>query len=185
VLASQHARAPALRLVRSPRGPLPHPRAYPAVPYAGPFSVLEARGSVARRGLRVRSAHRFRRNTIVSRWHVTCRRPCGRYRVRAHFPTHGAGAVIDVARRAGAPVRLAGPGADPAASVALSDVAAVTLGHGYRIFPLGGPPGARLLAVPVAPEATNPSPGPSLAIQLVARGRFRARSLAVRIVPAP
>ena len=183
VLASQHARAPALRLARSPRGPLVHPRAYPAVPYAGPFGLIEAHGTVARRGLRIRAAHRFARNAITSRWRVTCARRCSRYRVRAHFPTAGADATIDAYRRDGSRVRLAGPGARPGARVALSQVALLTLGRGYRLIPISRPAGATLLAVPVAPEATNPSPGPSLAVELVSRGRFAGRSLAVRIEP--
>ena len=183
VLASQHARAPALRLVRSPRGPLVHPRAYPAVPYAGPFSLIEAHGTVARQGLRIRAAHRFTRNAITSRWRVACARRCGRYRVRAHFPTAGADATIDAYRRDGSRLRLAGAGARPGTRVALSQVALLTLGRGYRLIPISRPAGATLLAVPVAPEGTNPSPGPSLAIELVSSGRFAGRSVAVRIEP--
>jgi hypothetical protein len=183
VLASQHARTRSLHLTRSPHGPLRHPRAYPAVPYAGPFALIEARGTIARRGLRIGAVHRFTRDAIESRWRVTCRRRCAGYRVRAHFPTWGAGAVIDAYRRDGVRVRLAGPGAHPDARVALSKVAVVTLGRGYVVIPISGPPGATLQAVPVAPEATNPSPGPSLAVALISRGRFAGRSLAVRIEP--
>jgi hypothetical protein len=42
---------------------------------------------------------------------------------------------------------------------------------------------ATLLAVPVAAEPTNPSPGPTLAIELAAGERLRQRSLAVTIEP--
>ena len=183
VLASQHARALALRLVRAPRGQLVHPRAYPAVPYAGPFGLIEAHGTVARRGLRIRAAHRFTRNAITSRWRVTCARRCNRYRVRAHFPTAGVDATIDAYRRDGSRLRLAGPGARPGARVALSQVALLTLGRGYRLIPISRPAGATLLAVAVPPEATNPSPGPSLAVELTGSGGFRERTLAVRIEP--
>jgi hypothetical protein len=37
--------------------------------------------------------------------------------------------------------------------------------------------------VAVAPERTNPHPGPSLAVELVADRRFHERSLTVRIEP--
>jgi hypothetical protein len=185
VLASQHSRTGSLRVTRSPRGPLRHPRAYPRVPYAGPFRLLEARGTVRRGALRIRSIHRFTRNAIESRWHVTCAGRCRRYRVRAHFPTWGAGARIDVVRRDGTRLRLAGPGATPGTRVALSDIAAVELGHAYRVIPLRRPRAATLVAVAVNRQPTNPHPGPSLRVELVRHGPFHERSLAVRIEPSP
>jgi hypothetical protein len=60
LLASQHTRAGHLRLVRSPR-------ANRGAPRAGPFRVVEARGTVSRRRLRVTASHRFRATTIESR----------------------------------------------------------------------------------------------------------------------
>jgi hypothetical protein len=39
------------------------------------------------------------------------------------------------------------------------------------------------LAIKVARQPTNPHPGPSLRVELVRRGRFHERSLAVRIEP--
>jgi hypothetical protein len=66
--------------------------------------------------------------------------------------------------------------------VRLADVARVNLG-GYRLTRLHGPPRATLFAVPVKPEATNPAPGPSLAIQLGAWRRFHRVSVAARLMP--
>jgi hypothetical protein len=40
------------------------------------------------------------------------------------------------------------------------------------------------MAVRVARQPTNPHPGPSLRVELVSRGGFHARTLAVRIEPA-
>jgi hypothetical protein len=83
-------------------------------------------------------------------------------------------------RRDGTRLRLhpGGPG------VRLADVDALELGRGYRMVPLERPRGATLSAVRVGRQPTNPHPGPTLRIELVRRGAFHERSLAVRIVPA-
>ena len=175
VLASQGRRATGpLRLVHTPR-----------TRHAGRFRVVEARGAVHRGGLRIRSTHRFRRNTIESRWRVTCRGPCRRYRIRAHFPTWGAAAVVEAIRRDGTRVPLGEPGA----RVRLGEVNALALGRGaaggYRLVPISGAPRATLFTVQAKPQRTNPSPGPSLVVELVTQGRLRAQTLAVRIEPNP
>jgi hypothetical protein len=178
VLASQRPRRGLrLRIVRSPLGAIAHPRAYPRRPYAGPFSVVEARGAVARRRLRIESDYAFRGESISGRWQMSCRRACRRYRVCAHFPTWGA---ITAVLRDGSRVRLATDA--PRERVRLADVRRVELG-GYRITRLDGPPGATLFAVPVAAEPTNPTPAPSLAVQLGAGRRFGRLSLAATIEP--
>jgi hypothetical protein len=167
-LASQHTRSDGLRVVGSRH----------RAPFAGRFTVVTARGTVSRGGVRVQATNRFRAATIVSRWRVTCRGRC-RYRVRVHFPTWGA-ATISAVRRDGTRMRLVpgGPG------IRLADVAVLELGHGYRVVPLERPGGARLTAVSVARQPTNPHPGPTLRVELVRRGAFHERALAVRIVPA-
>jgi hypothetical protein len=164
-LASQHARSGRLRLAHAPRA------------RAGPFHMVEARGTVARGGLRIGASHLFRAASIESRWRVTCSGRC-RYRVRAHFPTWGAGSVIEARRRDGTSVRLI-----PGTRILLADVAALELGHGYRVVPITAPREATLVAIQVARQPTNPHPGPSLRVELVRRGPFHERSLAVRIEP--
>ena len=163
-LASQHSRSGRLRVSGPPDR-------------AGPFSVVTARGGVGRGGVRISATHRFRATTIVSRWRVTCQGRC-RYRVRVHFPTWGA-ATITAIRRDGTrtPLRPDGRGAR------LADVVALELGRGYRLVPLERPRGATLSAVRVARQRTNPHPGLTLRVELVRRGAFHERSLAVRIVP--
>ena len=176
VLAGQRPRhGQSLRIVRSPAGRIAIPRAYPPKPYAGPFSVVQARGEVSRAALRIASDYRFRRATIAARWQAGCRRKCPPYRVRAHFPTWGS---VEVLRRDGSRVRLRA--GDPRDRIRLRDVRSVDLG-GYRISRLNGPPDATLFAVEVKPEATNPTPGPSLAVQLTARRSFHRVSLAARL----
>jgi hypothetical protein len=180
VLSSQRPRKGlGLRIVRSPAGRLAHPRAYPRAPYAGPFSVVEAVGSVRRRRVQVQSRHTFRRATIANRWTVGCRRVCPPYRVRAFFPTWD-GPIVAILRN-GHGVRL---GIDaPRERVRLGHVDHVRLG-GYRITRLSGPPDAMLFAVPVQAEATNPRPQPSLAVQLTERRGFRSVRLALVLEPA-
>jgi hypothetical protein len=178
VLATQRSRpGQRVRVLRSPHGRLARASAYPPRPYAGPFTIVETRGTVARGKLRVTSDYRFRRAMIAGRWHAGCRKLCPAYRVRALFPTWGRiGAVL----RDGTRVRL-GAGA-PRRRVRLDDVARVELG-GYRLERLNGPPDAMLFAVPVRPEATNPSPAASLAVQIGPGRRFHRLSLAAAIVP--
>jgi hypothetical protein len=167
-----------LRIVRSPAGALGHPRAYPRQPYAGPFSVVEEVGRLRRRRVRVESRHTFRPTTIANRWTVACPRLCPGYRVRAFFPTWHA-PIVAVLRN-GHTVQL---GTDePRARVRLGDVKRVRLG-GYAIGRLSGPASATLFAVPARGEPTNPTPEPSLVVQLTERRPFRAVHLAARIEP--
>jgi hypothetical protein len=177
-LATQRPRRGArIEIVRSPRGSLRRPQAYPPHPYAGPFKLLEARGRLARHKLRVESDYRFRRGMISGRWEARCRRRCPPYTVRVHFPTWGR---INAVLRDGTRVRLAT--GEPRRQVPLSAVDHVDL-DGYRIARLNGPPGAVLSAVEVKPEPTNPTPAPSLAVELTAGHRFQRVSLAAAIEP--
>ena len=182
VLASQHARAARCASCVRLAG---RSSIRARIPRAVRRAVQPDRGARhrSRAGLRIRSAHRFTRNAIASRWQVTCTRRCRRYRVRAHFPTAGETPRSMPTAGTASRARLAGAGARSGARVALSHVALLTLGRGYRLIPISRPAGATLLAVPVAPQATNPSPGPSLAVELTGSGGFRERTLAVRIEP--
>jgi hypothetical protein len=86
--------------------------------------------------------------------------------------------VIEAVRRDGSRVSLA-----PGVRIRLADVAGVDVGGGYRIVPLRAPRGATLVAVRVGRQPTNPHPGPSLRVEMVRRGAFHERTLAVRIEP--
>jgi hypothetical protein len=164
-LASQHTRRGRLRLVHAPPAKASGLR-------AGPFRMIEARGTVSRGRVRIRASHRFRAASIESRWKVTGPR---RRRVVAYFPTWSAGARITAAPRDGAQVAVA-PGGAP---VHLSDVGELQLGTGYRLVPLSVPRGATVTAVAVARQPTNPHPGPSLRVAFDS-----GRTLAVRIEPS-
>jgi hypothetical protein len=164
-LASQHTRRGRLRLTHAP------PAASSGL-RAGPFRLIEARGTVRRGRVRILSSHRFRPTAIESRWRVTCAGSC---RPIAHFPTWGAGAAIQAVRRDGTRVELT-PGGT---RLRLSEVAELELGRGYRVVPLAAPRAATLVAVEVARQPTNPHPGPTLRVEL-----GRGRTLAVRIEPS-
>jgi len=153
-------------VVRSPAGNLARPRAYPREPYAGPFALVEARGQVRRAGVRVDTRHVFRRETIASRWDVRCRSLCPR--VRAFFPTWND--EIIAVMRGGERIRV---GRLP---LPVANVREVVLG-GYRLTRLTAPPGATLVTVPVRAEPTNPSPEPSLAVQVRDRQSTRITAL--------
>jgi hypothetical protein len=172
LLASQRPRdGLRIRVVQSPAGNLAsHARAYPRAPYAGPFARVEVRGTVRRPRARVDVMHTFRPATIDTRWRVHCRRLCPR--VRAHFPTWRKRIVAVL--HGGKRVHLG-----PSSRVRLSAVRRVMLGH-YRITHVEGPSTARLFTIPAAAEATNPSPAPSLAVQVAGR---RSAHLAARVEP--
>jgi hypothetical protein len=167
LLSSQRPRERArLRVVRSPAGNLARPRAYPRTPYAGAFGLIEARGRVQRRGVRVDTRYVFRRETIAGRWDVRCRRVCAR--VRAFFPTWSD--EIVAVMRSGDRIRVS------RLPLPVANVRHVVLG-GYRLARLTAPPGATIVTVPARGEPTNPTPGPSLAVQI--RGRRSARITAL------
>ena len=164
-LASQHTRRGRLRLVHAPA-------AEPSGLRAGPFRVIEARGTVSRGRVRIRASHRFRAASIESRWKVSSP---GRRRVVAHFPPWGADARITAIRRDGTRVDLTPGGAQ----MRLSEVGKLVLGKRYRVVPLRAPRGATLRAVAVVRQPTNPRPGPSLRVAFDS-----GSTLAVRIEPS-
>jgi hypothetical protein len=136
----------------------PHPR--------GSFRVLDAVGTVRRRGVRITTRHRFRRGGIDERWTVRC--GCV---AEVHLPTR-AGTAIELVLRDGARSPLV-PGA------ALADVARIELG-GYSATPARVPRGARLFPVATRPQRTAPDPGPTLAIRL---RPVSAATVGLRLVP--
>ncbi len=189
VLATQHARVRRgrLRILDSPHGRARHPRPYAASPPAGPFERLESRGSLRRGGLRLFTRHVFRRDRIDAAWRVTCAGRCGPWDVELDLPTWGAGAAIAVVRRDGTRVRLAGPGADPAAVVALRDVRRIELGErdgaGYTATPAGGTDRGVLAVTAGVAQRTAPDPGPTLALRLLDAATVRELELSLRLAP--
>ena len=188
LLASQHGRVRDghLRLTRSPRGPVgrgQHP--YAARPHAGTFHTLEARGSIAAVGVRISADYTFKERHIDARWHIRCA-GCGGRIVDLLLPTWGAKAHVDAFRRDGTRIRLAGAGKDRA-TLPLRAVERLDLGRGvrggYKVLPLNRKRRGVLHTIRPRWQHTDPHPGPTLAIRLVAHRHFQHTSLALRLVP--
>ena len=84
-------------------------------------------------------------------------------------------------------VRLAGPGADPAAVVALRDVRRIELGRrdgaGYTATPAGGTDRGVLAVTAGVRQRTAPDPGPTLALRLLDAATVRELELALAARP--
>ncbi|HET6551626.1 MAG TPA: hypothetical protein VFG79_24370 [Solirubrobacter sp.] len=159
----RHGRG-AVTLVRSPRGRVARQRHLPRHPDAGPFRRLEAASRTTGRDAVVLTHHTFTERAIHTSW--TIRRRHGRPPVRAEaiFPSFGAGAGVvavgeDGVRR---PLVPGGP------ALALDGIDRFELGGpaGRYTLRLAGIDGGSARAIPVRRQATNPRPGPSLAIRL-------------------
>jgi hypothetical protein len=174
-----------LSLIASPRGKVTRPRAYPVKPYAGPFTRLEAVGSVRRGPLTITAHHTFTAGSILSRWRVACENARCDDRIILHFPAYGTDAAIDAVLHGGERVRLAGPGADPARVVTAGEVARLVLGTqpGYSIEFSVIQAAAELKVVDANKQKTNPTPGPTLAIELSLPLGFKSRTIEARVLP--
>jgi hypothetical protein len=187
VLASQTGRhsdpaRPPLTLTRSPRGRVTRQKRLATHPDAGPFGRLDEVGTISSGGVTVRTAHRFRRNTIATRWTVKRRGGKGRHRVRVMFPTSGRRSVVIEARlRDGRTVGVTG-----VVRPRLRDVRSFRLrsAYGSYVVQLVGRPEGRVDVLGRRYERANPRGGPTLALELPTMGPKAKRALEVRIVPS-
>ena len=178
---SASLRRPPLRLLEAPRGAVARPEAYPRRPYAGPFRALEAAAVTRDEALTIETRHRFRADSIETRWVVEPRRAArGRWSVDVLFPSTGRAAYV-VAVLAGGSTERLGDDDRPLEDVRWLHVASAD--SGYVIVPLTRVPG-RLRLVRPAPQDSAPDPGPTLAIALLSATRLRRLGFAVRIAPA-
>jgi hypothetical protein len=186
LLASQGCRLapsladPPVRLLHAPRG-TGRVVAHPRHAYAAPFARLEARGAVAAGDLRVVTRHRFHADHVETTWTVTSS-GSARRSVDVLFPVWTRGARIDAVLRDGSRKTL-GSGPISLARVAWFDLRGDHSGYVAVVTERTEMHGtARTLAT--APQRYEPRPGPTLALRLVRAGRFRHRTLTVRIAPA-
>jgi hypothetical protein len=176
---------PPVALTRSHQGKVDRLVHLPARPAAGPFHVLEAVASRRSRDLGVTTRHRFTARAIDERWSV--RRRAGRqfYAVAVLLPSWGRAASIDAELDDGTIASLAADGQRtgevPLAKVRRFDVRSAA--GSYAAVPVGTRRGlARTILV--APQASDPDPGPTLELTLNRGTAFKRASLRVRIEPS-
>ena len=178
LLSSQTARAAVdprvtpLRLTRAPSGvgataASRRPRAY-----AGPFTLLEATGSVAGPRARVTTTHRFTATDITTTWTIAARRGAGLLGADVQFPSWGRRTAVVAVLRDGSRV--------PVGRVPLADVERFEVGSGYAVVPLERPAGAVAQLRRPAPQSSEPHPGPTLVVHIARVGRVR---FGARIIP--
>ena len=175
-----------LRVTASPIGALrrPHPR--PARPYAGPFRTLGVIGTTRRGRLSITAHHIFSARSFESRWRVSSRGARCDDRIILHLPTYGRAASIDAELQDGSRIRLAGPGAESQPpAVEVGELGRLILGEapGYIVTPIALQESARLRVVKSERQKTNPSPGPTLAIELALPTGFSSRGIRIRVEP--
>ena len=126
----------------------------PARVHAGPFTDLRVHGTVSAHGLTATSAYRFTPDAIDGRWTVSGR--SGHATVT--FPSWGADATVTAQGCDGSTVVL---GHTARASICRLEIHSAR--SGYSVTPTA-PIAARLITV--APERSNPHPGPSVEVDL-------------------
>jgi hypothetical protein len=189
VLSTQRPRgapdpfSPALELTQSPKGSVRRAQEYPTRPYAGSFDTLIARGRHESLEVAVETTHRFRSDSLETRWKIT-RRKRQRYTADVLFPSWGRNATIEAVLRDGTRRTLSGP-ALARQRVQMRNVRYFYIAgkeSGYVVLPFGRRGAAHILKP--KRQAGSPDPGPTLAVELAHRSKFKRLDFAVRIAPA-
>lgn len=142
-----------------------------------------ARGRHESLEVAVETTHRFKRDWIETRWKIF-RRKRQRYTADVLFPSWGRDATIEAILFDGTRKALASP-ALPRRRAQLRNVRYFYLTgkeSGYVVVPFGRRGAARILKP--KRQAGAPDPGPTLAIALAHRAKFKRLDFAVRIAPA-
>jgi hypothetical protein len=172
-------RHPPLRLVRAPRGAVGHPEAYPMLPYAGPFTELEAVATTRGPTAEIRTRHHFRARHVQTTWRLIPRGG-GAHDVRVLFPSTGAKATVTAHLQDGTATEL-GPRTVRLADVAYFHVAGRD--SGYVVVPRGPRLPGRARLIHPAPQSSAPQPGPTLALEPIRGDRLRALTVSASIAP--
>jgi hypothetical protein len=196
VLSTQRPRGtpdpyqPALELMESPKGSVTSRKGsvrraqeYPSRPYAGSFDTLIARGRHESLEVAVETTHRFKRDWIETRWKVF-RRKRQRYSADVLFPSWGRDATIEAVLFDGTRKALSAPGL-PRRRVQMKKVRYFYLAGketGYVVVPFGRRGAARILKP--KRQGGSPDPGPTLAVEIAHRAKFKRLDFAARIAPS-
>ena len=168
-----------LRLTRAPSGTGASARTRPGKVFAGPFRDLRARGTLTAGRFRAVTSHRFRPESIETRWSLTRLRGRARLSASVLMPSWGKGARVVAVLRDGSRVSVR------ARAVALARVArfeVLSRRSGYVVTPLTRPAGAVARVLIPSRQSSAPDPGPTLAVELARGASWRRASFAVRIV---
>jgi hypothetical protein len=158
-----------LELVRAPRGVGAGASTSELRAYAGPFTDLRVRGSVAAGALRATSEYSFTPRAIEGRWTVS-----GRGGVTGvTFPSWGRRARIVATLRDGRSVALS---SRPLALAGIRSLHVHSARSGYRIVPLEPYARGSVRLIRGRAQSSAPDPGPTLEVRLgAAPARFAAR----------
>lgn len=188
VLASQVGRSSVsfgvtpLRLTKAPVGAGAVASARVGRAFAGPFTDLRATGTLSSSTLSVRVSHQFTPTWIQSSWQLTRRAGNARYTADVLFPSWGGSAAsITAVLRDGTRVKV-GDRLLPLASIAYLYVRSEH--SGYVVVPRGArSAGAGVHLLRPAPQSSDPTPGPTLAVQIQRGARIARTGLTVRLQP--
>jgi hypothetical protein len=168
-----------LRLTRAPSGTGASVRTRPGKVFAGPFRDLRARGVLTAGRFRAVTTHRFRPESIETRWALTRLRGRARLNASALLPSWGRDARVVAVLRDGSRVSVR------ARAVALARVEhfeVISRRSGYAVTPLRRPPGAVARVMVPSRQSSAPDPGATLAVELARGASWRRAAFAVRIV---
>lgn len=176
VFASQVHDRGRLWLTKAPHGVRASASAWNGRAYAGTFGDLRARGISRGGGWVARVSHRFTRSWVDTSWRARRASRGARATVDVLFPTGSRDASVIAVMRDGREVRVG------SVRMALRDVARFRVG-GYVVVPRSRPRGATVHVLHPHPQSSAPTPGPTLAVQLVRAGHAGSVAFHARVLP--
>jgi hypothetical protein len=169
---------PPLTVTKSPMGAIRGTVEYPADPYAGAFETLEYTASAQSDHASVEVQHTFASDRIVCRWTIA-RRGGEELGAQVRFPSWDRSARIT----AGDGTRVTTGGRRQLGSTTTFSIVNGAQQGSYDVRIVSAPDGTVVTAADVAPESSQPNPGPSLVLELAPVSAWKRLALVVEIVP--
>jgi hypothetical protein len=167
-----------LRLTRAPSGTSATAASPANRAYAGAFRDLRAAATVATSRLRASVRHRFLPRAIETTWTLRRRSGSARYTADVLFPSWGPGASVEAVLADGTRIRV-GSRRIPLARVASFRVRSAR--SGYAVIISRAPRGATAHVLWPGGQSSDPSPGPTLAVQILRRARATQVAVTARL----